>query len=1649
MEVGRKQTADVARLFEFLREVQRLRVKTVLTISAYVQDGGSAIDLDNLPSGFGVDPTGLESIDGSTPPLVVPRLATVAAPVPPEALKPWLEGTWSKHTEPPPRLAQVLTFPDGHDSEDGSLRYREESLGEHPDITETYEGWLREWNTWAQQEQSTKPTRDLYQKLYTARETITAASQDWELILAVGRLRWDESDRHVLVQPVHIELDETSGALKVLRDDAFILEQDMLNTEQLPSADAAAALADDLGMGYEVDLITARLSSYTHQLNPDATFGSAPSSTGTPWIMLSPSIILRRRSRLGMVQVLDQIAEFLNDTDEVPEGLLPLVDPDFIARGSANMQPSEEGAVHWHEDEYFLPLPVNREQFEVIKRVDHQPLTLVQGPPGTGKTHTTAALISHLLAQGKRVLVTAQTEQALHEVREKLPVEVQDLAVAVLGTGQAEKALLTRSVSVLAERANQYSEEEANYKLKQLRAELDESHKRRAKSRNRLVEMREADVANNRVGHYSGTRAQIAQQVNDDRDRYGWVFDLLGDEIAETSPVTGQEWSELLDLLRDTAIAARDESLSYRLPKITDLLGAADFSRSVEALGGVEAEISRYSTVAQKSDLQPLRTVDLSEMGDLEEELRELRAAMVGWDGKTEPWIKDCISDILNERTLTWTARQTQISKTLRTAEDLVQTMGDEHAIVVDDSLPGFGRIMAQASLDHIASGSKIKTDTLGNPKLGIFAPQVVRASAQLFVMTRVDGRPPVSGSALNRLIARIDASQALDALDVAWPSTVVPLEDTISERLAWHASELDVLDKLLIFAERIDQTSNQLGTVGVSEFDWTTTQDLDDLLSFTHLLKLEHQRENLIEPMRDLEAKIISADSVTQPSPTARTLASAVRSCDTTAYAACLDDISILTALSSRRNQRDELLARASSVAPKLTSALERTVAEESWSANLQSIELAWAWRYSLAWISRTRPENINQMQMAIRAEEDKVHEIVAKIAAERAWAKSVGRLKRSQISDLVQYTQLVRKLGKGTGKYAAKWKHDIRKTLERCTDAVPVWIVPLHRVSTQFKIQPELFDVVIIDEASQAGLDATFLQFLGRKIVVVGDDKQVSPTVIINHANVHKLADHYLHDSPYAATWSDPERSLFDEARVKYPDLITLVEHRRCVPDIIGFSNEIAYEPDGIRLMPVRETGSSALEPVVSVFVEDGYAEGSGSGRRNPPEARAIVDTIKEAISDPRYDGLTMGVISLLGDLQARLIETMLLDEVGPLEISKRDIRCGVAPAFQGAERDVIFLSMVSATDDENRFAAQTKETQIQRYNVAVSRAKDQLWIFYSEPLANLTNPDDLRRRLLEYAQRVTDRRGSGVPGATQELAPEDVLVAPFDSLFEQRVHNRIFERGYVVVPQYPSLGYKIDLVVVGANGKFAIECDGDYWHGPDNYLADLARERELERCGWRFFRIIESDFVVDKFGSLEPLWPLLDTLSVSNKIQEISTVTSRVIETDLNPLSIWAKSQTREDENLSHGTDIKEMDLGPVNNPESVHALEESIPSLPIHHPEGPGTVLGSISQKSESQLPISDVEPESGYLSGSFSSNSYTLRLDGTIKHRESGETLARVNPKHGEQIGKKLKKLMPKGGRLRLTTTGTVARHVDGTWVSVTHVSREEWFPGHL
>jgi very-short-patch-repair endonuclease len=165
-----------------------------------------------------------------------------------------------------------------------------------------------------------------------------------------------------------------------------------------------------------------------------------------------------------------------------------------------------------------------------------------------------------------------------------------------------------------------------------------------------------------------------------------------------------------------------------------------------------------------------------------------------------------------------------------------------------------------------------------------------------------------------------------------------------------------------------------------------------------------------------------------------------------------------------------------------------------------------------------------------------------------------------------------------------------------------------------------------------------------------------------------------------------------------------------------------------------------------------------------------------------------------------------------------------------------------------------AGAKNIYKKRYNVAVSRARDQLWVVYSmDPNTHLKG-GDLRRRLIEHAWD---------PQALLKII--EVQGTQTDSPFEKLVIKRLVDAGYRIHPQWPVGSRRIDMVVEGITRRLAVECDGERWHTPEQLSADLERQAMLERLGWTFVRIRGSVFYRDPDTAMIPVFNKLRELEI----------------------------------------------------------------------------------------------------------------------------------------------------------------------------------------
>jgi len=187
----------------------------------------------------------------------------------------------------------------------------------------------------------------------------------------------------------------------------------------------------------------------------------------------------------------------------------------------------------------------------------------------------------------------------------------------------------------------------------------------------------------------------------------------------------------------------------------------------------------------------------------------------------------------------------------------------------------------------------------------------------------------------------------------------------------------------------------------------------------------------------------------------------------------------------------------------------------------------------------------------------------------------------------------------------------------MQDCYAGVPCWIMPTWRISESLPSEFGAFDLVIIDEASQSDITALPAILRAKKLLIVGDDKQVSPTAgFIAEEKILQLKHNFLRDQPLSELLL-PGVSIYDLANASFPtQRILLNEHFRCVEPIIRFSMQFYNEA----LIPLRLPKSSERldPPLIDVYIPDGMRD--ENKKVNTLEVDAIAEEIKNIVADPK---------------------------------------------------------------------------------------------------------------------------------------------------------------------------------------------------------------------------------------------------------------------------------------------------------------------------------------------------------------------------------------------------------------------------------------------
>jgi len=495
-----------------------------------------------------------------------------------------------------------------------------------------------------------------------------------------------------------------------------------------------------------------------------------------------------------------------------------------------------------------------------------------------------------------------------------------------------------------------------------------------------------------------------------------------------------------------------------------------------------------------------------------------------------------------------------------------------------------------------------------------------------------------------------------------------------------------------------------------------------------------------------------------------------------------------------------------------------------------------------------------LNELQSAVEALPDE-KSIVEKferneketIEAARKYLKILQLKKYSEISNeaINQLEDFVRAQNElnGEGRVSRDRFMEMKgieiRTFPYINHLFPVWVTtsPSAR-NSMFPLGDNIFDLLIIDEASQCDFPSMIpLLYRAKNVCVIGDINQL-PNIVTIDGNTDKSianncgisdADHF--DFGYR------NHSMYQIAKKALNrDVVKLDEHYRSHPDIINFSNNnfygrflkiytnpksLAVDTEGTAMEWIDVKGEVTIPNIGSAY--------------NEPEAKKVFELVLSLMK--RYWAencyVSFGIVTPLR-AQVEFLKKHFFKRIKELPEEEESIYLsytqGQVPfyidtvyKFQGNERDVLIFSPVAS--DGMRQGTYNFINERRQLNVAITRARAKLYIVGDKEYCK--NNKGLLGTLAQYTDELILR-------STQNEDYENRIQSPIELKF----YNKLKSAGYDPIPQYSDEGFNIDFAIIKDEKRMAIEINGVSFHqATDGNVRkdDIIRKRRLINAGW----------------------------------------------------------------------------------------------------------------------------------------------------------------------------------------------------------------------
>ena len=1444
---------NIIALYQYIAEV----VKSIKTEKKDIHNEEWCYFLEDLPKYSGVTLNYLDNKNNlaNQKILQVEKLPFLEPLAIDKELLEWISGDWTDYKSPIKLLSEKIT------KENDASKVVNISKKEK----EILEKLLKDRKLWVEEQKKIEVVRNLFDTLYNKYLVLDRDSDILELVVANGLVKVPNEDIYypILLKKVNFSIDTEKNIISITdaSDNDFITQELYLNflaeVENI-NLDKVFYLEDKIVENNihpisKNDTIKDFFREFIHNLNSRAQFIEdldKKNKESVITIEWKPILFIRKKDD-GKVEAINNIIKDIENGGEIPEYLSELV----------GVIVDEKRAIEQVPDILFTK-ETNNEQIEIIKSLYSHRAVVVQGPPGTGKTHTIANLLGHFLAEGKNVLITSQTKKALDVLKEKIPTDIQDLCISMLDDDSSD---LGNSVESISEKLGYLNLENLKNEYKEIENQRNELKEDIKNIKRKIFNIKYQESHPIIYNNESITLREAGEFLRKNQRELDRIPGIVSSGVP--CPINNENLTFLKSGYKKSVSREEEKEIELGLNKVSDFWTLEEFKEMLENKKEIMSRLDLLLKNKKYHINDNLFYVDDKMLIDLDK-FKNYSGIdkIIPEDLKSiEDWKKDvCIAGTENsgDRKI-WL----EFIKDIRRLYDLTNMTKDQL----------FKKEVVYKDIDVSTAKKLIIGLKKGIERPGFFFKHRLRkARKQISDKVTINNRILETLYDCNVALEYTTLIELKENTKNTWNILMTGnslLENSNNKNLYKQLySYADQMEYLLNWYDREKKTFlHKIENAGFEKLNINKTEgspiyvdEVNQIFDFIPSLEELIAIGKIALEYREVDIKrseyLVKIENIIKEnSHLGREIKNAILNENIDKYSETLEKLRVLSEKEVLYKKYKDLLHNVKAVANSWGEELENGLFNEK----IENIYNVWRYKQISQKLKELAEKPYFNLQADILEKTEELKKITIDLVTKKAWYNIIKFLEEKDnlaISQALKgWKQTVQKIGKGTGKNTNIHKKNAKEKMLLCQKVVPAWIMPLNKVFDTLNPVENKFDIVIIDEASQSDISSLILLYMAKKIIIVGDDKQVSPSDVgVNIDKINMFRRKYIKGKVANDDLYGIRASLYSIVSTTFQP-ISLREHFRSVPEIIGYSNKTSYDN---QILPLRDSNSSILKPAIIEHKVAGKRD--EKNKINKIEAETIVSLIEACLAMKEYKNSTFGVISLLGDEQAELIQNLIVQRIPATEIENHKILCGNSASFQGDERDVIFISLVDSSEENKslRLVGEGVEGATRkRYNVAISRAKDQLWIVHSID-KNSLKEGDLRKELFDYIDSLKEN-------TFEKSAIENSTASDF----ENEVARHLLEKNYTIKQKWRVGSYDIDMVAIYDDKKIAIECDGKTLnHTEEEVIANLEEQEILERCGWEFIRVRASEYFRNPEKAIKDLIIQLDDKGVYPNHKEV---------------------------------------------------------------------------------------------------------------------------------------------------------------------------------